>query len=99
LNVRDIPLLKHVEKLAGEVLITGDSGRNWAAYGSDVDLASTVTPVQKALLTDPQTSGGLLAACAPADVDKVLEIFKREGFDRVAVIGSMQSGPARVAVA
>jgi selenide,water dikinase len=98
LNVRDVPLLRYVEKLAGEGLVTGASGRNWAAYGSDVDLAPTVTTVQKALLTDPQTSGGLLVACAPAEVNNVLEIFQREGFDRVAVIGNMQSGPARVSV-
>jgi selenide, water dikinase len=99
LNVRDIPLLKHVEQLAAEGLVTGASGRNWTAYGADVDLAPTVTTVQRALLTDPQTSGGLLVACAPGDVNAVLEIFRRESFDRVAVIGHMLSGPARVAVA
>jgi len=98
LHVCDIPLLKYVEKLAGEGLITGASARNWEAYGSDVELAATVTAVQKALLTDPQTSGGLLVACAPADVKDVMEIFRREGFDRAAVIGNMQNGPARVSV-
>ena len=31
----------------------------------------------EALLTDPQTSGGLLVACAPAEVDRVMAIFQR----------------------
>ena len=48
--------------------------------------------VQKALLTDPQTSGGLLVACAPAAVDAVLATFRAEGFDRAAVIGELGEG-------
>jgi selenide,water dikinase len=99
LNMHDIPLLRYVEKLAGEGFITGASGRNWAAYGDAVELASGISPVQKALLTDPQTSGGLLVACAPEESTQVLEIFKREGFARVAIIGSMHEGKACVAVA
>ncbi len=61
---------------------------NSARYGEDA----------KALLTDPQTSGGLLAACAPDAVKDVLAIFRAEGFDDAAVIGEIVSGPARVTV-
>jgi selenide,water dikinase len=71
--------------------VTGASGRNWAGYGSDVTLQD-VTDVQRALLTDPQTSGGLLAACAPAAVDAVLAVFRAEGFDRASVIGELGDG-------
>ncbi|HEA3874117.1 TPA: selenide, water dikinase SelD, partial [Burkholderia multivorans] len=49
--------------------------------------------------TDPQTSGGLLVACAPDAVDDVLACFRADGFDRAAVIGEMIDGPARVDVA
>ncbi|MNS96876.1 Selenide, water dikinase [compost metagenome] len=94
-----IPLLPRVERMAAEGLVTGASGRNWVSYGSEVDLSTSVAPSQQALLTDPQTSGGLLVSCAPEAVDEVLEIFNREGFADAAVIGEMTQGAARVAVA
>ena len=98
LQMAAIPLLPGVEQLAHDGYFTGASGRNWDAYGKDVTLAATVTPAQQALLTDPQTSGGLLVSCDPASVDAVLALFAREGFEAAAVIGSMQAGPSRVDV-
>jgi selenide,water dikinase len=79
--------------------VTGASGRNWAGYGHEVSLAAQITPVQQMLLTDPQTSGGLLVACAPDTVDEVLALFAREGFAHAAVIGEMAPGKAGVCVA
>ena len=54
--------------------------------------------MQRALLTDPQTSGGLLVACDAAAADQVLELFRCEGFESAAVIGRLGDGPARVSV-
>ena len=54
--------------------------------------------MQRALLPDPQTSGGLLVACEPAAADAVLERFRTEGFAAAAVIGRRESGPAQVTV-
>lgn len=51
------------------------------------------------LLTDPQTSGGLLVSCDPSAVEDVLALFRREGFDHAAVIGEMAAGDARIDVA
>ena len=99
LCMADIPLLPGVAQLAHAGFITGASGRNWEAYGHDVALGASITPAQHALLTDPQTSGGLLVACAPDTVDAVLALFAREGFAHAAVIGSMEAGAARVSVA
>jgi len=98
LQMPAIPLLPNVLQLAGQGCITGASGRNWEAYGHDVSLADGVSAVQKALLSDPQTSGGLLVACDPASVDQVLALFQREGFAHAAVIGEMSAGAARVEV-
>jgi selenide,water dikinase len=98
LDMDSIPLLPGVRKLAEAGYVTGASGRNWAGYGHEVTLAPRIAPVQQTLLTDPQTSGGLLVACAPDTVDEVLALFAREGFDRAAVIGEMQPGPAGVSV-
>ncbi|HEU5437289.1 MAG TPA: selenide, water dikinase SelD [Telluria sp.] len=99
LTMADIPLLPGVEQLAHDGYFTGASGRNWDAYGKDVALAASIRPAQQALLTDPQTSGGLLVACDPASVDEVLALFAREGFGEAAVIGRMAAGEARITVA
>ena len=89
---KNVPLLPGVAELAAAGHITGASGRNWAGYCADVSLAPGFTDVAKALLTDPQTSGGLLVSCAPEAADAVLALFARHGFDAAAVIG--QAGPA-----
>ena len=93
-----VPLLPGVAELAAQGYVTGASGRNWAGYGHDVALDAAITPVQQALLTDPQTSGGLLVSCAPDAVEQVLELFRREGFAEAAVVGELREGPARVEV-
>jgi selenide,water dikinase len=93
-----VPLLPGVRDLAAAGYFTGASGRNWAGYGEDVDLAAPLGDIERALLTDPQTSGGLLVACTPNAVDDVLAVFRREGFADAAEIGAMVTGPARVSV-
>jgi selenide,water dikinase len=93
-----IPLHPGVLEFAREGVFTGASGRNWSGYGHEVDLASGLGEAERALLTDPQTAGGLLVACAPDAVDEVLAIFRREGFAHAATIGSMTGGAPRVAV-
>ncbi|HEX8886144.1 MAG TPA: selenide, water dikinase SelD [Noviherbaspirillum sp.] len=98
LEMDRIPLLPGVHELASRGFVTGASGRNWAGYGHQVKLADRITAAQQMLLTDPQTSGGLLVACAPETVDEVLALFAREGFADAAVIGEMQAGEAGVSV-
>lgn len=93
-----VPLLSDVERLATAGYITGASARNWMAYGDDVVLDPAITPMQRALLTDPQTSGGLLVACAPDAVDEVLAVFHADGFAAAAAIGHLASGAAQVSV-
>ena len=93
-----IPVLPGVGELVGDGILTGASARNWAGYGHDVDLLASDRATVRALLTDPQTSGGLLVACAADAVDAVLDVFRDEGFDRAAVIGDITPGPSRVIV-
>ena len=99
LDMAKVPLLPGVLQLAHDGYFTGASGRNWDAYGKDVDLDAAISLAQQALLTDPQTSGGLLVSCDPSAVDEVLALFQREGFGDAAVIGRMEAGAARVRVA
>ena len=84
-----VPLLPGVRELAQRGHVTGASGRNWAGYGADVQLPATCPEVDRALLTDPQTSGGLLVSCEPAALDAVLAVFQRHGFGQAAVVGRM----------
>ena len=93
-----VPLLDGVRELAARGMVTGASGRNWAAYGADVGLPAGFSDVDQALLSDPQTSGGLLVACAADTLEAVLGIFGREGFTSAAVIGRVEAGPARLEV-
>lgn len=93
-----LPWLESVVELAQAGMVTGASGRNWAAYGAEVTLASALPPLAQALLTDPQTSGGLLVSCAPQSVSVVLDCFRAGGFDAAAVIGEMIEGGPRVSV-
>jgi len=79
-------------------VITGASGRNWAGYGDDVDLLAGIGDAERALLTDPQTSGGLLVTCAPDAVEDVLAAFRREGFAAAAIIGEIHAGAPRIGV-
>ncbi|MFC5521555.1 selenide, water dikinase SelD [Polaromonas jejuensis] len=92
LQLDQIPLLPGVLELATQGMITGASGRNWDSYGAEVVLPADISPAHKALLSDPQTSGGLLVACAPEQADQVLDIFIKAGFARAAVIGQMVPG-------
>lgn len=84
-----VPLLSNVQSLADQGVITGASERNWQSYGKDVYLPEQFSPAQQALLTDPQTSGGLLVSCSPDAVENVLEIFKQHQFLDACVIGQM----------
>lgn len=93
-----IPLHPGTLDLASQGLFTGASGRNWAGYSDGVDLGAGIDEARQALLTDPQTSGGLLVACAPDAVDQVLAIFREEGFAGAAVIGEMTAGAPRIEV-
>ncbi len=94
----NVPLLSGVRELAAQGMVTGASGRNWAGYGQDVALPSGFAPADQALLTDPQTSGGLLVACHPDTVDQVLATFHGQGFEQAAVVGRVTEGPARLQV-
>ena len=98
INMPLVPLLPNVHALADAGFITGASGRNWEGYGAEVALDPAITHTQKMLLTDPQTSGGLLVSCSADSVDAVLEIFRKGGFAEAAVVGQMIAGPAQVSV-
>ncbi|WP_203564742.1 selenide, water dikinase SelD [Bordetella pseudohinzii] len=98
LRLSDLPWIPGVRALAAEGVVTGASGRNWASYGDAIRLGPKVGDAERALLTDPQTSGGLLVACAPEAAAQVMDIFAAGGFADAAVIGEMAVGDPVVQV-
>jgi selenide,water dikinase len=84
-----VPLLPGVVDLARAGCVTGASERNWGGYGAEIGLPAGFDAVHQALLSDPQTSGGLLVSCAPDAVDAVLAVFARHGFGQAAVVGEV----------
>ena len=99
LDFDQLPLLADAAALARAGMVTGGSARNWAAYGGEVTLSARRDhEFVRAVLADPQTSGGLLAACAPAAAAQVLGLMRDQGFGDAAVIGAVTAGDPRVTV-
>ena len=93
-----VPLLEPAVSLAQQGIATGASTRNWASYGHEVALPADFATWQQKLLTDPQTSGGLLVCCQPQAAAQVLEMFQQAGFAQAATIGQLQAGDAKLTV-
>lgn len=98
LRYADLPILPTALELALQGYATGAAARNWASYGAEVNLPEGFPEWKRKLLCDPQTSGGLLVACAPGAVEEVLAAFHADGFAAACVIGKMAEGAARVSV-
>mgnify|MGYP002622677065 CR=1 FL=1 len=87
-----LPVMKSAAALAQEGHFTGASTRNWASYGAAVRLPDALPEWKRNLLTDPQTSGGLLVACDPKAVPAVLALFAGAGFAQAGLIGRLDPG-------
>ncbi|MDZ4058095.1 MAG: selenide, water dikinase SelD, partial [Polynucleobacter sp.] len=87
-----IPVVQEAVQLVQADIFTGASTRNWAGYGNEVKLASHLGIWQQNLLTDPQTSGGLLVSCAPEAEAEVLAILQAGGFASAKKIGHFAPG-------
>jgi selenide,water dikinase len=93
-----LPIIPEALDWAKQGVATGASDRNWKGYGHEVALPAGFADWQRKLIADPQTSGGLLVSCAPQAVGQVLEEFRKRGFAEAALIGEIDSGPARLNV-
>jgi selenide,water dikinase len=87
-----IPVVSEAVEHVKADIFTGASTRNWAGYGEEVQLASNLGLWQQNLLTDPQTSGGLLISCAPEQESEVLTILNQDGFTSAKKIGQFVAG-------
>ena len=87
-----VPVIEEAASLVQQDIYTGASERNWLGYGHEIVLGSGITNWQKNLLTDPQTSGGLLVACSPEVEQEVLDLFIQDGFTQAKKVGIFESG-------
>ncbi|MDT2021414.1 selenide, water dikinase SelD [Methylocella sp. CPCC 101449] len=94
----DLPFLAAAPALAQEGCITGASHRNWASYGHEVNLPVGYADWQRHLLTDPQTSGGLLVACAPDVASDVLHQIQAAGYPFAKIIGRAEAGAPSITI-
>ncbi len=94
-----LPLLTGVAEMAASGIKTGASGRNWASFSEEVRLGAGLPGWAGDLLCDPQTSGGLLIAVAPAAVPAVMEKAVSRGFAESAVIGTFTGSSTWLSVA
>ena len=97
-NFDAVPLIPLAAEIAQNGTATGASKRNWEGYGSSMQLPAGCDLWKQNMLSDPQTSGGLLIACAPEAADKVLALLHAQDFGDVAVIGNLAAGAAQVVV-
>jgi selenide,water dikinase len=94
----EVPMLTQAAALAQQGFVTGASHRNWASYGEEVRLPAGYPEWQRHLLTDPQTSGGLLIACAPERADAIARSIREAGYPTARIIGSAERGAASIVV-
>ncbi len=92
INARDIPLLTEAASLSQQGFVTGASHRNWDSYGAQVSLPAGLPDWQRHLLSDPQTSGGLLVAVAPEKANEIVETIRAAGYPAAQVIGHAEAG-------
>ena len=97
-NWNDLPILPAARDYAERGYNTGAAGRNWQSFGHDATLPVGISDCQKNLLTDPQTSGGLMLSCTREMTGDVLNIFNSNGFADATKIGQMQDGRPHVTV-
>jgi selenide,water dikinase len=93
-----LPVIPEALDWVKQGVATGSSERNWKGYGHEVEFRGEPADWKRRLLTDPQTSGGLLVACAPHAAEDVLQEFSKRGFAGACVIGSLAAGPARLTI-
>jgi len=86
-----LPLIASALPFAQQGIVTGASGRNWAGYGGQIEWPGAAPDWQRALVADPQTSGGLLVSCRPDAVPAVLAAFRGAGFAQAGEVGALRA--------
>jgi len=98
IRMEQVPLLSQTEHFAQQGFVTGASHRNWSSIEHQVKLPFDLPEWQRHVLTDPQTSGGLLISVAAERAGLLLEQIKSAGYLTASVIGLVEVGAGSVRV-
>jgi selenide,water dikinase len=98
IDLANVPILSEAATLAQQGCVTGASHRNWASYGDNVTFSADCTDWQRHLLTDPQTSGGLLISCEANSAAAHVERLVADGYPYARIIGRIEAGPPSLRV-
>jgi selenide,water dikinase len=99
INVSEVPVLDEVEPLVRQSIFPGGATRNLSRVASKIQWDSAISDETRLILADPQTSGGLLVAIAPEDLDQLLNRLTNASVPACAVIGEITSqSPVRIEV-
>ena len=93
-----LPLLAQARRLAEAGIGTGGAQRNWQSYGHAVHLPADAPEWWRGVLCDPQTSGGLLIACAEGSLQQLLQLLQSRNFNASSVLGEFGAGEPRIRV-
>ncbi|WP_130617210.1 selenide, water dikinase SelD [Dyella amyloliquefaciens] len=93
-----LPFFTQAEALAQAGYITGASRRNWNSYSDGVTLPAELPEWRRALLTDPQTSGGLLVACKAERAEAIRDMIEAAGYPSARIIGTAGTGTPGIEV-
>ena len=98
ITFNDVPVFDTARALLASGVRTGASGRNWKSVEASVSAPEKLDEQSRDLLTDPQTSGGLLVSCTEDSVEAVLNVFAKHDHTGARIIGRMTDGPANIQV-
>jgi selenide,water dikinase len=93
-----IPIFPGAKKFVDEGVRTGASERNWRSIGHMVDAPRDWSDNTRDILTDPQTSGGLLVSCTPESAATVLKVFDKHGHESAKIIGKIGGDKGRILI-
>lgn len=97
IDVSALPVMDGAWDTLEQGIAPGATRRNLEHFGPRVEWGSSVTEIQRKLIGDPQTSGGLLFAVAPEKAQQLVDALNDAGCLAAARVGSLTEGGVRVA--
>jgi selenide, water dikinase len=95
INFEKVPvIINNIKEYVDQKCVPGGTNRNWDSYGEKI---SAITDYKKAILADPQTSGGLLIAVDKNTIEEVKSILEKNGLEKLTTaIGSLVAKQEKV---
>jgi len=98
LEAAALPLLPDARELAGRGELTGGCRRNRSYLADKLEIAAGLPADLVEVALDPQTSGGLLIAVAPAYAARLLDDLQAAGVEAAAIVAEAERAGARAVV-